>query len=133
MEKIVDGVELLLMIEKGELENKKVYFRECYYNPETNSDEERKNYLFIDSFGNIETEREKVKNINAFRQLKYYVEDDKEDEKIDIDNIEEVKHIYIYKLDPNVEKVDDRVSKNVEKINELIKAVKQLNKKLEGK
>lgn len=57
----------------------------------------------------------------------------KEDKEIDIDSIEELKHIYIYNLDPNVEKVDDRVSTNVEKINELIKAVKQLNKKLEGK
>lgn len=55
----------------------------------------------------------------------------KEDEEIDIDSIEEVKHIYIYNLDPNVEKVDDRVSTNVEKINELIKAVKQLNKRTE--
>lgn len=53
-----------------------------------------------------------------------------EDEEIDIDSIEELEHIYIYGLPENIEKVDDRVSKTVEKVNELIKAVKQLNNKI---
>ena len=53
-----------------------------------------------------------------------------EDKEIDIDSIEEVKHIYIYNLPPNVESVDDRVTINEEKINEIIKAIKQLDKKI---
>ena len=56
-----------------------------------------------------------------------------EDEEIDIDSIEEVKHKYIYNLPPNVEEVDDRVTMNEEKINEVIRAMKQINKQMKEK
>ena len=37
--------------------------------------------------------------------------------------IEEIKHVYIYGLPPNVEMVDDRVTTLEEKINEIIQVV----------
>ena len=52
--------------------------------------------------------------------------DDKEPEYPHI--IEKLKHIYIYNLDPNVEKVDDRVTKLEEKINEIIEVVNIMNR-----
>jgi cystathionine beta-lyase family protein involved in aluminum resistance len=130
MEKVVDGVELLRMIRDGEIKNGTRLLRErgCMYifndgkialDEEVYGFKEGTNIFYIDKLECL------LKS-----KFKIFL---KEDKKIDIDSIEEVKHIYIYNLDPNVEKVDDRVSTNVEKINELIKAVKQLNKKLEEK
>lgn len=87
----------------------------CFYNDGSLMEEETKDALLEmipDSF---------------FARGRYEILSEEETE-IDIDSIEEVKHIYIYNLPPNVESVDDRVTMNEEKINELIKAVKQLNK-----
>ena len=113
MEKIVDGVELLLMIENGTLKNKKVYYQEIYYNPDTHKDEKKKMYLFIDDFGAIGIPDEDVKDVNNFRKLKFHIEDDKEDEEIDIDSIEELSES--------------------ECLVEILKIVKQLKKEWEEK
>lgn len=48
-----------------------------------------------------------------------YVPEEKEYPHI----IEEIKHVYIYGLPPNVEMVDDRVTTLEEKINEIIEVV----------
>lgn len=52
---------------------------------------------------------------------------DEEDEFIDI---EEIKHEYIYGLTTNEEKIDDRVSKFEDKINDLIKNQKKIIEKI---
>ena len=119
---IVDGIELLRMIRDYEIKDKSkiiAYYKtnkhhEFHY--ECNMLLTKENKEVIDEF-----------NATFFIDKDYKFEIlSEEDEEIDIDSIEEVKHIYIYNLPPNVESVDDRVTINEEKINELIKAVKQL-------
>ena len=58
----------------------------------------------------IVTEKGKVFSFSAYGWIDTNFEIlSEEDEEIDIEAIEELKHIYIYKLPPNVEKVDDIV------------------------
>lgn len=127
MGKIVDGMELLIMIENEELKNKKVYIQEIYYDSDTHKEKINKKNIVIDKFGYIfvDKDMEEIKDINIFRKLKFYIEDN--DEETDIDSIEE--------LNTLVETTSEKIEANTvrKKVNEVIKAVKQLNKKLEEK
>ena len=62
MEKIVDGMELLIMIENEELKNKKVYIQEKYYDPDTHKEEYYKNKIVIDKYGYIYIEKDMEEN-----------------------------------------------------------------------
>lgn len=123
MGKVVDGVELLRMIRDGEIKNGTTInlyldqhqIGEYYLNDKQiiNKCEERliDDEFFIDTF---------ISNSSKFEILS------EEDEEIDIDNLTEMNLL-------SESNIGEKINIITQNINELIKAVKQLNKKLEEK
>lgn len=134
MEKIVDGIELLRMVRDGEKLPNKIYLEDRGYG--------YRFFIRLDMYIQIHLYREekdgtatevRALDTNDLLKDKFIIED----EEIDIDSIEEIdlfnngigfKDVYLVmrSYDSNFEKITD-------KYNELIKAMKQINKKLEEK
>lgn len=137
MKKIVEGIELLRMIRDGEIKNGttinlyldqhqigEYYLREKSLFNKDDNDLIDKEY-FLDIF---------INDTHKFEILS------EEDEEIDIDSIEEINYevnfgyVNCGNMTKEVKEGLNRQFNNINnKINELIKAVKQLNKKLEEK
>lgn len=125
MGKIVDGVELLRMIRDGELNpNKKIY-----------TEQEGNRYKFYISKGiynaihlyRVEGKKEievRVLDTDDLLNDKYIIPE--EDEEIDIQEIKNLLKIEEYEVD----KTDTVINRN--KINELLKAIKQLDRTMKG-
>ena len=124
---VVSGNELIKMIDRKEHINKRFYIRLIYDEtvPGGLDDVYRNREFVIDKFGNIFTDDDiaKIKDINIFRKSFFVI---KGYEEIDIDNLTEINLL----SEPNIWEKINIITQN---INELIKAVKQLNKKLEEK
>ena len=124
---VVSGNELIKMIDRKEHINTRFYIRLIYDEtvPGGLDDVYRNREFVIDKFGNIFTDDDiaKIKDINIFRKSFFVI---KGYEEIDIDNLTEINLL----SEPNIWEKINIITQN---INELIKAVKQLNKKLEEK
>lgn len=137
MEKVVDGVELLRMIRDGEIKNGTRLLRE-------------RGSMYIFNDGKIALDEEvygfkEGTNIFYIDKLECLLKSKfkiflKEDKKIDIDSIEEIDYEvnFGYVNCGNMTKevkegLNTQFNNTNNKLNELIKAVKQLNKKLEEK
>ena len=115
---VVDGVELLRMIRDGEVkENTKLvddFNYEYFYEKDECED------LILYEFDNI-VHKKIIPDYTMFQNNHFKIL--LEDEEIDIDNIEEFEF----------GKIEDKTNYETRiKINELIKAVKQLNGKIKG-
>ena len=128
MNKIVDGVELLRMLRDGEIEENKTKIID-------KASEEK--YLFFD--GNITDEQGvdllyQVSDID-FATGKFEILSE-EDEEIDIQAIKEMNLFSVSnweKLDDIKLFLDNNFKQTTDKYNELIKAVKKLDKKIKEK
>lgn len=134
MGKIVDGVELLRMIRDGEIKNKQTFenINEdllltyengvlYYYNERTECDCE----LFRDY------------SLNSVLKCKFEIlsEEDEEDEEIDIQAIKKMNLFSVSnweKLDDIKLFLDNNFKQTTDKYNELLKAVKKLDRTMKG-
>ena len=104
---VVDGIELLRMVRDGEIKHK-TRIKDNYGNEYIYKLDEYDDYTLYE----IDEKKEEIPDYSKFVDKSFEFEILEDDEEIDIQAIEEVNYN--------------------DKINELIKAVKQLDKKMKG-
>lgn len=137
---VVSGNELIKMIDRKEHINKRFYIRLIYDEtvPGGLDDVYRNREFVIDKFGNIFTDDDiaKIKDINIFRKSFFAIKGYEEIE-IDINSIEEIdlfnngigfKDVYLV-----MRSYDNNFKKITDKYNEVIRAIKQINKQMKEK